>query len=234
MNGSTAVGRLSCATTGAPARATCGCREPGHAPARLALHREPYSELPDYPTDAQGMRGTNDCFWSSSLFPRLLIDERAAPHLCRIRSTVRRCVGCRKRHAMRDSTDGCLTRTVRDARPYRREPHFLFQECIATTVINMRRSLNTAKQCRKGGRMQPAEPRAKGWRTGVSCLRTAWSHIAADLRIGAAKPRAAARSTAFARPENDEPKCVAPGAAAPARRISASFRVCTPAAAKRN
>ncbi|WP_155646873.1 hypothetical protein [Burkholderia territorii] len=53
--------------------------EPGNAPATLALHREPYSDLPDYPTDAQGMRGTNDYFWSSSLCPRLLIDERAAP-----------------------------------------------------------------------------------------------------------------------------------------------------------
>lgn len=149
MKGSTAVGRSSCGTTGVPARATRGCRETGNAPARLALHREPYSELSGYPTDAQGMRGTNDCFWSSSLFPRPLIDERIAPHLCRIRSTARRCVRCRKRHAMRDSADGCMTHTVRDARPYRLESHFLFQECIATTVGNLRRSLNTAKQCRK-------------------------------------------------------------------------------------
>ncbi|VWC14822.1 hypothetical protein BTE28158_05512 [Burkholderia territorii] len=123
--------------------------EPGNAPATLALHREPYSDLPDYPTDAQGMRGTNDYFWSSSLCPRLLIDERAAPHLCRIRSTVRRCVCCRKRHAMRDSTGRYMTCAVRDARRYRRESHFLFQECIATTVGNMCRSLNTAKQSRK-------------------------------------------------------------------------------------
>lgn len=147
--GSTAVGRLSCGTTGVPARATRGCRETGNEPARLALHREPYSELSDYPTDAQGMRGKNDCFWSSSLFPRLLIDERVAPHLCRIRSTARRCVQCCKRHAMRDSTDGCMTRTVRDARPYRQESLFSFQECIATTVGSLRRSLNAAKQCRK-------------------------------------------------------------------------------------
>lgn len=149
MKGSTAVGRSSCGTTGVPARATRGCRETGDEPARLALLREPYSELSDYPTDTQGMRRTNDCFWSSSLFPRLLIDERVAPHLCRIRSTARRCVPCRKRHAMRDSTDGCLTRTIRNARPFLRESHFLFQECIATTVGDLRRSLNAAKQCRK-------------------------------------------------------------------------------------
>ncbi len=95
------------------------------------------------------MRGKNDCFWSSSLFPRLLIDEHVAPHLCRIRSTARRYAQCCKRHAMRDSTDGCTTLTVRDAQPYRQESLFSFQECIATPVGSLRRSLNAAKQCRK-------------------------------------------------------------------------------------
>lgn len=201
MKESTAVGRLSCGTTSVPARATRGCRDTGNDLAKLALHREPYSELPDYPTVAQGMRGTNDCFWSSSLFPRLLIDERAAPHLCYIRSTVHRCVQYRKRHAMRDSTDGCATRTVRDARPYRRESRFLFQECIATIVDGMRRSLNAAQQCRKRRTNAARGASCEGGQTSVSYVRTARSHIAADLPIGPAKPPAAGRSTSVRVPE---------------------------------
>lgn len=161
MKGSTAVGRSSCGTTGVPARATRGCRETGDEPARLALHRESYSELSDYPTDAQGMRGTNDCFWSSSLFPRLLIDERVAPHLCRIRSTARRCVQYRKRHAMRDSTDGCAAYRARNAAGIAKGRDFLFQECIAATGAALRRSLNIGKQSRETpdecGRQRVAE-----------------------------------------------------------------------------
>lgn len=139
------VGRSSCATTGSPARATRGSRETGSdEPARLALHRESYYTLSDYPKGAQGMRESSCCLWSSSLFPRLLIDELTAPHLRCIWSTARRCNPYRKRHAMRDSTDGCASHAVRCARICRRESHLLFQECIEISIQRGPRSVKVA------------------------------------------------------------------------------------------
>lgn len=63
------------------------------------------------------MRGSRHGFWSSSSCPRVLIDELATRHPCCIGSTARRCIQYRKRHAMRDSIDGCASHTVRKARP---------------------------------------------------------------------------------------------------------------------
>ncbi|XHO60881.1 hypothetical protein BCC0191_004002 [Burkholderia ambifaria] len=80
MKRSTAAGRSSCATTGAPARATRGSRETGSdEPAKLALHRESYYTLSDYPKGAQGMRESSCCFWSSSLFPDCLLTSWPPP-----------------------------------------------------------------------------------------------------------------------------------------------------------
>jgi hypothetical protein len=118
MKARTAVHRSSCGTTGVPARATRGCRENGgDDPATQALHRESYDTLRGYAKGAQGMRGSRHGFWSSSSCPRVLIDELATRHPCCIGSTARRYIQYRKRHAMRDSIDGCASHTVREARP---------------------------------------------------------------------------------------------------------------------
>ena len=154
MKGSTAVGRLPCGTR--------GCGETGSdEPATLALHRKSYPKLSDYPMSAQGMRGSRYRFWSSLPFPRLLIDELAAPHLCCFRSTARRYVQYRKQHATHESTDLCASRPACVAPSSRRNPRFLFQECIATTAGDMHRSLNATKQCRKGRRIRRIGPRER-------------------------------------------------------------------------
>jgi len=118
MKGPTAVHRSSCGTTGVPARATRGCRENGgDEPATHALHRESYDMRSGYSKGAQGMRGSSHGFWSSSSCPRVLIDELATRHPGCVGSTARRYIQYRKRHAMRDSIDGCASHTVRKARP---------------------------------------------------------------------------------------------------------------------
>ncbi|MET3823050.1 hypothetical protein ACVK00_001847 [Burkholderia sp. PvR073] len=229
------VGRSSCATTGSPARATRGSRETGSdEPARLALHRESYYTLSDYPKGAQGMRESSCCLWSSSLFPRLLIDELTAPHLRCIWSTARRCNPYRKRHAMRDSTDGCASHAVRCARICRRESHFLFQECIAVTVGSLRRSLNAAQQGWKRRTNAARGASCRGRRTGVSTLRSAPSNIPAEGRFGPCKPPAAARSTAFPCAKNHESKRASHGSAGPSRRTSVRLPMCAPATAQRD
>lgn len=48
--------------------------------------------------------------------PECFIDEVATRHPCCVGSTARRCIQYRKRHAMRDSIDGCASHTVREAR----------------------------------------------------------------------------------------------------------------------
>jgi hypothetical protein len=83
MKASTAVARLprgATTATTAPAREARGGQETGtDRPAKLARRRERSPGLSDYPTGAQSTRRSSDCLWSSSPFPRLLIDELAAP-----------------------------------------------------------------------------------------------------------------------------------------------------------
>lgn len=146
----TAVGRLSHETTAASARAMRGCPEArNNGRATLALHRESGSQLSNCPTGARRMRGSGDCYWSSSLFPRLLIDEMAAPQSFihqvdrpPVRPISQAACHARFRRRLRG-----VSRPLR--RSCRRERDFLFQECIAATGADLRRSLNTGKQSRE-------------------------------------------------------------------------------------
>ena len=67
------------------------------------------------PTDAQSTRRSTYSLWSSSPFPRLLIDELAAPPLCYFVSAARRCVQYRKQRATRYSTADCARQTAATA-----------------------------------------------------------------------------------------------------------------------
>ncbi len=235
MKRSTAAGRSSCATTGAPARATRGSRETGSdEPARLALHRKSYYTLSDYPKGAQGMRESSCCFWSSSLFPRLLIDELAAPHLRCIWSTARRCVQYRKRHAMRDSTDGCASHAVREARTCRRESRFLFQECIAVIVGGLRRSLNAAKRCWKRRTNAARRASCKGAANGCFIVEKCAVEFSGRRALRPLQTACGGPFGSILAPEKSGTESRGTGSAGQSRRTSARQRTCAPATAQRN
>ena len=202
MKAGTAVGRLPGGATGVPARAPRGSRETGNEePAKLALRRESFPHLSDYPSVAPTTRGLRCCLWSSLPFSPTGFLARWPPHiLIYIKSTARRCTQCRKQHAMRYATDRCAARTARRARPSRQERQFLFQECIATTGAGMRRSLSAPKQSPKrrtnAGSSVPWSADANG------CFmlekRAAWQ--AGPHRVRADRSRVARRSTGVRRP----------------------------------
>lgn len=128
MKVSVAVARLPCGATTAPAREARGGQETGTAqPAMLAQRRERHPGLSDYPTDAQSTRRSTYSLWSSSPFPRLLIDELAAPPVRCFVSTARRCVQYRKQRATRYSTGDCVRQTAATAARIARNDIFCFR-----------------------------------------------------------------------------------------------------------
>ena len=171
MKGPTAVHRSSCGKTGVPARATRGCRENGgDEPATHALHRESYDMRSGYSKDAQGMRGSSHGFWSSSSCPRVLIDELATRHPGCVGSTARRYIQYRKRHAMRDSIDGCASHTVRKARPIVGNRLFCFRNvsrqpsAACRTVCAARYRAIRRRRCfRRANRSRRSRPWRPTW-----------------------------------------------------------------------